>query len=74
MLILAFVVYRGYSNKKKSNEIITAQKQEVEFQRDVIEEKQKEIIDSIYYARRIQKSLLPTEKYIHKVFNRLKKN
>ena len=74
MLILAFVVYRGYSNKKKSNEIITAQKQEVELQRDIIEEKQKEIIDSIYYARRIQKSLLPTEKYIQKVFSRLKKS
>ena len=74
MLILAFVVYRGYTHKKKSNEIITAQKQEVELQRDLIEEKQKEIIDSINYARRIQKSLLPTEKYIQKVFTRMKKS
>lgn len=74
MLILAFVVYRGYAQKKKSNEIITAQKLEVELQKDIIEEKQKEIIDSIYYARRIQKSLLPTEKYIQKVFTRMKKS
>ncbi|MBA2610507.1 MAG: tetratricopeptide repeat protein [Bacteroidetes bacterium] len=35
-------------------------------QKIIIEEKQKEILDSIYYARRIQKSLLPTEKYIAK--------
>lgn len=74
MLILAFVVYRGYAQKKKSNEIITAQKLEVELQKDIIEEKQKEIIDSIYYARRIQQSLLPTEKYIQKVFTRMKKS
>jgi hypothetical protein len=38
-----------------------------------LEEKQKEIIDSITYARRIQKSLLPTEKYIENTINRLNK-
>ncbi len=35
-------------------------------QKIVIEEKQKEILDSIHYAKRIQKSLLPTEKYFEK--------
>lgn len=39
-------------------------------QKEIIEEKQKEILDSIYYARRIQKSLLPTEKYLRKYINR----
>ncbi len=38
----------------------------IEGQKRVIEEKQKDIIDSITYAGRIQKSLLPTEKYIDK--------
>ena len=33
-------------------------------QKNIIEEKQKEILDSIKYAKRIQTSLLPTEKYI----------
>ena len=37
------------------------------------EEHQKEIIDSIMYARRIQRSLLPTDKYIEKSMNRLRK-
>ncbi len=41
------------------------------FQKIIIEEKQKEILDSIRYAKRIQKSLLPTEKYIQKNLNRL---
>ncbi len=39
-------------------------------QKIIIEEKQKEILDSIYYARRIQTSLLPTEKYIAKQIRR----
>ncbi len=35
-------------------------------QKLIIEQKQKEILDSIRYAKRIQKSLLPTEKYLEK--------
>jgi hypothetical protein len=41
-------------------------------QKQVIEEKQKEIIDSIRYARRIQRSQLPNEKFIDKTLERLK--
>jgi hypothetical protein len=39
----------------------------------IIEEKQKEIMDSFRYARRIQRSLLPNEKYISKNLEKLKK-
>lgn len=38
-----------------------------------IEEKNKEIIDSITYATRIQKSLMPTDIYIAKNLERLLK-
>jgi hypothetical protein len=44
---------------------------ELEEQRDIIEEKNKEITDSIKYAKRIQSTLLPSEKYIEKNLNRL---
>jgi hypothetical protein len=37
----------------------------------LVEEKQKEILDSINYAKRIQMALLPNEKYIDKSLNRL---
>lgn len=57
MIALAYFIFRGYRQKQKANAEITAQKH-------VIEEKQKDILDSIYYARRIQRSLLPTERYI----------
>jgi tetratricopeptide (TPR) repeat protein len=42
------------------------QKAIIEHQKELMAEKQKEILDSIRYARRIQRSLLPTEKYIEK--------
>lgn len=50
---------------QKQNEIISHQKHEVE-------EKQKEILDSIRYAKRIQSSLLPQEKMIEKTLNKLR--
>lgn len=53
-------------------ETIATAKKSITEQKQIIEEKQKEIIDSINYAKRIQNSLLPTEKYIDKSFKRLK--
>lgn len=41
---------------------------------EIIEQKNKDITDSINYAKRIQVSLLPTEIYIERTLNRLKKN
>jgi tetratricopeptide (TPR) repeat protein len=41
-------------------------------QKEIIEEKQKDILDSIRYAKRIQKSLLPPDKFIDKTIKRLK--
>lgn len=39
----------------------------------IIEEKNKDILASILYARRIQKAQLPTEKYLNKILSRLKR-
>ena len=71
MAAMAVVVLRGYNQKKKANAIITQQKKEVETQKHVIEEKQKEILDSIHYAKRIQSALLTHERYIEKNLARL---
>lgn len=65
VFILAIFIFRGYRQKQKANIVISEQK-------FLVEEKQKEILDSIHYAKRIQNSLMPTEKYIDKSFNRLK--
>lgn len=69
LLVLAFAIfaYRSFLQKRRTNREITQQK-------ELIEEKQKEILDSIFYARRIQRSLLPPEKIIAKNLTRLKNN
>ncbi|MCW3072634.1 MAG: hypothetical protein JWO44_2524 [Bacteroidetes bacterium] len=58
---------------EKQKDLVERQKQEVEKQKQLVEEHQREIIDSFMYARRIQRSLLPTDSYIERTMNRLKK-
>ncbi|MBL0328969.1 MAG: tetratricopeptide repeat protein [Bacteroidetes bacterium] len=72
MVVLAIVIYRGSKQKQKANIELLAKNEIIEQQKNTVEDKQKEIIDSIRYAKRIQNSLLPTEKYIDKSFKRLK--
>ncbi|MDX2173788.1 MAG: tetratricopeptide repeat protein [Bacteroidota bacterium] len=68
---LAYFIFRGLKNQRMANRIISKQKQEVERQKQLVEEHQKEILDSIHYAKRIQQSLLPTKKYLDKTIKRL---
>ncbi len=46
---------------------------EVVRQKEITEEKQNDILGSIRYAKRIQQSLLPSEKYIARILKNLKK-
>jgi tetratricopeptide (TPR) repeat protein len=59
VLLLTFFVFKQYRQKQKANTKLQDAYNE-------IEEKNKEITDSIKYAKRIQQTLLPTEKYIEK--------
>ncbi len=65
LLIFVFQLYKSNIHKKRTNTIILSQ-------RDALNQKQKEIIDSINYAKRIQESLLPSSKYIERTIKRLK--
>ena len=67
VLLFALFIYRSLIQIRKKNLLITEQKKH-------IEEKQKEILDSIHYAARIQRCILPTEKYISQNLKRLMKN
>jgi serine phosphatase RsbU (regulator of sigma subunit)/tetratricopeptide (TPR) repeat protein len=62
--ILAIIIFRSNRNKQKANRIITLQKQEVERQKNLAEEKQTQILASINYAKRIQDSVLISEEKI----------
>lgn len=68
VLILVIVVFRNLQQNKKKNKIITAQKKEVERQKELVEEKNKEITDSITYAKRLQEAILPPVKMVRDVF------
>lgn len=66
-ILAALIISQFRIINSKFEKIINDQKQEVE-------QKNKEVTDSIRYAERIQRSLLPNEKYIGKNMTRLKQN
>jgi len=63
LCMIALLVY-NFRKTMKDNIIITKQKEELETQKTIIEEKQKEILESIEYALRIQTAILPPEKIV----------
>ncbi len=70
LLLGAFILY-SLVQKRKANRLLEEKNILIEKQKHAVEEKQKEILDSIYYARRIQRSLLANERYIEKTLRRL---
>ncbi len=64
LLLLGGMIFIGYQRKRKDNEIIGAQKREVELQKELVEEKNNEILDSITYAKRIQEAILPPTRLV----------
>lgn len=68
LLVFFVFLYRGYRQKQKANQEILYQKQVVETQAHELAERQKEIIDSIHYAKRIQEAYLPPEKTFNHIF------
>lgn len=57
---------------QRQKKLIESQKQDLETQKEIVDEKQKEILDSIRYARRIQQAQMPNKKIIEKKLNTLK--
>jgi serine phosphatase RsbU (regulator of sigma subunit) len=61
LLILAFLLFNRYRLKSKTNSLL-------EYQNGIISEKNKDISDSINYAKKIQDAILPSITDIKKVF------
>lgn len=66
VIVFSFFLFKAFTRIKKSNTIISLQKTEVERQKQIIEEKHKDITDSITYAHRIQSALIPTPEQLTK--------
>jgi len=58
--IITFIVFRSLRVSNKQNQLIEQQKIEVELQKNIVDNKNREITDSIIYARRIQQAILPS--------------
>ena len=65
-IFIALIIYRNYKRTQKAHAIISKQKNEIEKQKHFVEEKNKEVMDSIHYAKRIQRALLTSENYFKK--------
>ncbi len=59
VLIFSGFLYNRFVITRKQKAVIETQKHEVEKQKELIEDHQKEIIDSITYAKRLQQAILP---------------
>jgi tetratricopeptide (TPR) repeat protein len=66
VLIFAIIMFNRFKVTNRQKSIIAEQK-------IIVEEKQKEILDSINYASRIQRAQLPGDRYIVRNLDRLKK-
>ena len=72
VLVFAGFMYNRFKVTQKQKTVIEQQKDVVEKAHLLLEEKNSEIIASIRYAKRIQDSLLTSQKYIERNINRLK--
>jgi len=75
ILIITFIIYSRYQLKQKANQKLELQKQEIIRQHNElntaysqIETKNKDITDSIKYAKRLQEAILPTVEF-ERTFN-----
>lgn len=66
VLIFAGFMYNRFKITKQQKTIIEEQKK-------FVEEKQREVLDSIHYAKRIQQAQMPSEKRVTQMFSKLKK-
>lgn len=63
--IFAFFIFKSYRDKHKANVLLGKQNDEIKEQKKTIEEKNKDITDSIKYAQRIQNAILPSAEKMH---------
>lgn len=64
--VFSVFLFRRFKITQRQKQIIELQKNEVTRQKHIVEEHQKEIIDSITYAKRLQQAILPSDEEIKK--------
>jgi serine phosphatase RsbU (regulator of sigma subunit) len=64
VILLLLVALRTNAQRRKANKLLSVQKNEIEKQKYLVDLKQKEILDSINYAKRIQTALMASDKML----------
>lgn len=67
--LLLIIAIRSFRAKQKANHVLAKQKTEIENQKKLVDQKNREISDSINYAHRIQTSCLPEKKELETYFS-----
>ena len=62
--LLGLFIFKGYSDKKKALTLLEVKNEEVVKQKDLIERKNNDILDSLNYAKRIQYAILPPKSFV----------
>ena len=74
VIVFSLFLFNRFRITQKQKAVIEQQKVLVDNAYESLHEKNKEVIDSINYASRIQRALLPSQKYIANSLNRMKKS
>jgi len=69
VLVSAGFIFWRYQQKKEDNILLQSKNEEISKQKNIIEEKNKDITDSIQYAKTIQESVLPDVRELNNYFS-----
>lgn len=67
LFLLSLWIFNFYRQKKKANEQLEVANKEINLQKSIIEHKNKDIVDSINYAKRLQLAILPSDDDFKKI-------
>jgi serine phosphatase RsbU (regulator of sigma subunit) len=68
VLIIAGVSIAAFINKQKTSKLLSKQVNEINHQNEIIKEKNKDITDSILYAKRLQEAVFPLTQRLNEYF------
>lgn len=69
VLLMGYLLYTRYRIKQRAHELLEKQNQEIQLQKELIANKNKDITDSILYAKKIQEAILPIKEEIQRDFS-----
>jgi hypothetical protein len=70
-MVFSIFLYKRFRITERQKLVIEKQKILVDSAYEKLHEKNKEVMDSIYYAQRIQRALITSERYISLQLNKL---